>query len=118
MFQRRGTKTQWETTDPVLAVGEIGFSYNENVVKLGDGQKKWTQLPQIGSDSAYEIAKINGFTGTETQWLLSLVGPTGPTGPTGATGPTGLTGAMYPVTISTLAPTGGNDGDLWFRYDA
>jgi hypothetical protein len=25
---------------------------------------------------------------------------------------------MYPVTISTSAPSGGNNGDLWFRYDA
>jgi hypothetical protein len=25
---------------------------------------------------------------------------------------------MYPVTISTSNPSGGNDGDLWFRYEA
>lgn len=77
MFQRRGTKSQWETANPVLAVGEIGFSINENVVKLGDGLTAWNSLPQIGSDSAYEIAKINGFSGTEEEWLESLVGPAG-----------------------------------------
>jgi hypothetical protein len=32
---------------------------------------------------------MNGFTGTETEWLASLEGATGPTGPTGATGPAG-----------------------------
>lgn len=49
--------------------------------------------------SAYEIAVDNGFSGSVTQWLASLVGPrgatgaTGPAGATGATGPAGATGA-------------------------
>lgn len=46
--------------------------------------------------SAYEVAVTSGFTGTVTQWLASLVGPTGATGPagtTGATGPQGTAGA-------------------------
>lgn len=61
--------------------------------------------------SAYEVAKENGFTGTQAQWLASLVGPhgakgdkgdkgdtgaTGPQGPKGAQGPTGATGATGP----------------------
>ena len=33
--------------------------------------------------SAYELAVINGFVGTEAQWLASLVGPSGPSGPPG-----------------------------------
>ena len=80
MFQRRGTKTQWETANPVLAAGEMGFSVNENVVKIGDGLTAWNSLPQIGSDSAYEVAKLNGYVGTETQWLASLVGAAGAAG--------------------------------------
>jgi hypothetical protein len=31
---------------------------------------------------------------------------------------TGPTGPFPPVTFSTSGPTGGTDGDLWFRYDA
>jgi Collagen triple helix repeat (20 copies) len=42
--------------------------------------------------SAYEVAVANGFVGTESQWLDSLVGPTGATGPKGDTGDTGPTG--------------------------
>ena len=72
--------------------------------------------------SAYEIAVLNGFVGTETQWLLSLVGATGPAGATGAQGlqgpagndgatgqqgPIGLTGATGPQGIQGPA---GNDG--------
>ena len=43
--------------------------------------------------SAYQVAVDNGFSGTEEEWLASLVGPQGPTGSTGPTGPTGATGA-------------------------
>ena len=40
-----------------------------------------TLLP-TGRDglSAYEVAKENGFTGTEQEWLESLKGPAGPKG--------------------------------------
>ena len=34
----------------------------------------------IDGKSAYDVAVVNGFAGTEADWLLSLVGPTGPTG--------------------------------------
>lgn len=49
--------------------------------------------------SAYEVAVEQGFSGTVTQWLASLVGAQGPqgvqgaTGATGAQGPAGATGA-------------------------
>jgi hypothetical protein len=35
--------------------------------------------------SAYQIAVFDGFVGTETQWLASLVGPVGPGVPVGGT---------------------------------
>ena len=57
--------------------------------------------------SAYEVAVDNGFTGTEAEWLASLVGPqgnTGATGPEGNKGPTGDNGASLYV---------GYDGYLW-----
>lgn len=31
--------------------------------------------------SAYQIAQAAGYSGTQTQWLASLVGPAGPPGP-------------------------------------
>lgn len=42
--------------------------------------------------SAYQIAVANGFVGTESEWLASLVGATGPQGPKGDTGATGPQG--------------------------
>ena len=43
--------------------------------------------------SAYEVAVANGFAGTESQWLASLVGPAGAEGPQGPEGPAGQDGA-------------------------
>ena len=60
--------------------------------------------------SAYEIALLNGFVGTETQWLLSLVGATGPQGIQGATGPSGAIGLTGPVGAQGLPGTNGTDG--------
>jgi hypothetical protein len=56
----------------------------------------------IGADgadgkSAYEVAVIDGFEGTEAQWLSSLVGPQGDQGiegPQGPEGPQGIEGAQ------------------------
>ncbi len=44
--------------------------------------------------SAFEIAKSNGFTGTENEWLASLKGAKGDTGAVGPVGPKGETGAQ------------------------
>ena len=34
MLQRRGTASQWSTANTVLGVGEIGFAYDTNVIKI------------------------------------------------------------------------------------
>jgi hypothetical protein len=52
-------------------------------------------------DSAYEVAVANGFSGSESEWLASLVGPEGPEGPEGPQGPPGV-GESTPATWDTL----------------
>jgi PKD repeat protein len=52
-----------------------------------------TGAPGENGLSAYEIAVQDGFSGTEEQWLSSLVGPAGSTGSTGATGASGISGS-------------------------
>lgn len=61
---RRGTATQWETANPILAEGEIGIEVpNDGVgtgevkIKFGDGVKPWTDLP-YGVDTSVKI--LNG----------------------------------------------------------
>lgn len=47
----------------------------------------WAELTsQLNGLSAYQIAKADGYTGTETEWLASLKGDKGDKGDTGAAG--------------------------------
>lgn len=41
---RRGTSTQWTTTNPILASGELGFETNTLKGKLGNGVTAWAGL--------------------------------------------------------------------------
>jgi hypothetical protein len=52
----------------------MGFAYDTNVVKIGNGVTPWNSLDSIDGKSAYEIAVANGFVGTQSAWLLSLMG--------------------------------------------
>lgn len=77
------------TLNDIYTVGDSSWEY--------DGEK-WLSLGAIGPTgatgaegqpgdpgtdgfSAYEVAVSNGFTGTESEWLDSLVGAEGPAGP-------------------------------------
>lgn len=41
---RRGTAAQWNSVDPVLALGEPGFDTTTLQIKMGDGVSHWTEL--------------------------------------------------------------------------
>lgn len=48
IFQiRRGTSTQWNSTNPVLASGEPGYDLTNNIYKIGDGNSNWNNLKSI-----------------------------------------------------------------------
>lgn len=50
---KRGTAERWYTVNPILAIGEPGFVYDANKLKIGDGVTPWNELPYIeGSGSA------------------------------------------------------------------
>ena len=49
---RRGTNAQWNTSNPVLDVGEFGFNTTTNQLKIGTGNTSWNSLdylPTAGS---------------------------------------------------------------------
>lgn len=61
------------------------------------GDKGDTGATGNTGESAYNIWKDAGNTGTEAQFLASLKGPKGDTGPQGPTGPQGATGPQGPT---------------------
>lgn len=68
------------------------IKYENTTYELVDGEarERIAALEQGGGGtgangkSAYEVAVMNGFVGTEQEWLASLVGPQGPAGQNGA----------------------------------
>ena len=66
--------------------------------------------------SAYQVAVVNGFTGTEAEWLASLEGPQGPAGADSTVpGPQGQTGATGPAGPGIA--TGGTAGQILTKVD-
>ena len=52
MQQRRGTQSQWDTANPTLAAGEIGFETDNNRFKIGDGATAWASLDYFANSAA------------------------------------------------------------------
>ena len=85
---RRDLSTNWNPST-ILQAGEPGYETDTYKLKIGDGIKRWINLPYIGN-------------------TIGSFGPTGPTGPRGPTGPTGPTGpAGQNGTNGATGPTGG-----------
>lgn len=65
--------------------------------------------------SAYDLAVLDGFTGTESEWLTSLVGPKGDTGDQGLQGEPGTPGTVltgWSVTANNFIPDTDNLQDI------
>lgn len=53
---RRGTTTQWNTANPVLEEGEIGFNITLGQFKIGDGASDWSTLDYYPSGPSLETS--------------------------------------------------------------
>ena len=58
---RRGTASQWTSTNPILAAGELGAETDTNKIKCGNGSTAWNSLPYIASDG--DITGVTAGTG-------------------------------------------------------
>jgi hypothetical protein len=58
---RRGTASQWTSTNPTLAAGEFGFETDTNKLKCGNGATAWNSLAYINNDG--DITGVTAGTG-------------------------------------------------------
>ncbi|EKU92843.1 Phage tail repeat like [Alloiococcus otitis] len=124
---RQVTKTEqeWLASDVVLLEGEIGIASDTQVIKVGDGQKKWKDLKSHQGERGLkgdqgpkgdrgdqgpkgdrgltgpkgdkgEPFKYSDFTQTQLQGLKGPQGDRGPTGPKGDQGERGPQGLQGP----------------------
>lgn len=56
---RRGTQSQWESSNPVLANGEIVVETDTRQIKIGDGTTNYNSLP-YGFDEG-PVVILNAF---------------------------------------------------------
>lgn len=45
MLQRRGEALEWSQANPILGDGEIGVARDSAIIKIGDGETAWNDLP-------------------------------------------------------------------------
>jgi hypothetical protein len=58
---RRGTASQWTSTNPTLAAGEWGFETDTGKAKIGNGSTNWTGLSYFGGTGT--VTSITAGTG-------------------------------------------------------
>lgn len=68
---RKGTMSKWSSVNPILANGEIGFVYDNNKIKIGDGVTSWNSLPYI--DGATGIEAVNTYAELPKEGTSSII---------------------------------------------
>jgi hypothetical protein len=109
----------WDIQAQSLSTGEVRTVALGGIKLVRDVTRKTTSSTQIfttqpgvpiSGKSAYEVAVESGFSGSQSQWLASLVGPqgaTGSAGPVGPVGPAGPAGSTGPTgSVGPTGPTG------------
>jgi len=105
---RRGTASQWSSTNPLLSEGELGLELDTGKFKVGNGTQNWNALVYAsGIQGPTGPAGSNGIAGpTGANGSNGAAGPTGERGPTGIQGPAGDGGVGQQLLNDSLLQTG------------
>jgi hypothetical protein len=60
---RRGTASQWTSTNPTLAAGEFGYETDTGKLKIGTGSANWNSLAYTGAGTVTSVTAGTGLTG-------------------------------------------------------
>ena len=52
---RNGSSSEWDSKNPILAEGEAGFDKTKKILKIGDGEAAWKDIPDIVSASFKKV---------------------------------------------------------------
>jgi hypothetical protein len=70
---RRDTATNWSTTNPTLAAGELGFDTTNNLLKIGNGSSTWTALGIAASSSVIGCKLEKGVAQSLTSGTVTAI---------------------------------------------
>jgi hypothetical protein len=69
---RRGTASQWTSTNPTLAAGEWGFESDTGKVKIGNGSTAWNSLGYTGAGDIEGVTAGTGLSGGGTSGTVTV----------------------------------------------
>jgi hypothetical protein len=69
---RRGTASQWTSTNPTLAAGEWGYETDTNKVKIGNGSTAWNSLGYQGAGDIEGVTAGTGISGGGTSGTVTV----------------------------------------------
>jgi hypothetical protein len=69
---RRGTASQWTSTNPTLASGEWGFETDTGKVKIGNGSTAWNSLGYTGAGDIEGVTAGTGLSGGGTSGTVTV----------------------------------------------
>lgn len=69
---RRGTASQWTSTNPTLAAGEWGFESDTGKVKIGNGSTAWNSLGYQGAGDIEGVTAGTGLSGGGTSGTVTV----------------------------------------------
>ena len=69
---RRGTASQWTSTNPTLAAGEWGFESDTGKVKIGNGSTAWNSLGYTGAGDIEGVTAGTGISGGGTSGTVTV----------------------------------------------
>lgn len=59
---RRATTTEWENSDIILALGELGYEIDTGKFKVGDGGSDWANLPYVYTEGQTSLGGLGDVT--------------------------------------------------------
>jgi hypothetical protein len=63
---RKGTASQWNNNNPILASGEPGYDLTNSIFKIGDGVHSWTELTSLSNRTIRGSFLLNAPSGSFT----------------------------------------------------
>lgn len=76
---RRGTESEWNSANPILAQGELGYESTNKLIKFGDGATQWTALQVAAAGDIYKVKAGTGlrYGNTTTDYGTPTAGDSG-----------------------------------------
>jgi hypothetical protein len=71
---RRGTTSEWNTADPILNEGEIGYNSTLTSFKIGDGESLWSELDYYQAAADITPNEIGAIASTEKNAVDGVAG--------------------------------------------